>query len=547
MSKEKRRSRNLRSWEYKDQQSGLAFITSFLDKADQIERKNRIFNKEYPITVGMSFCSSLSRSLAIFFCGLSLLLSACESGYGPRLSEAYVYRDDDRRIEGEQYNELVENPFLSTEDHPTSSFAVDADGGAYSNVRRLIRDGIRPPAAAIRSEEFINYFPMDHPDPAPGEDIGLSGEVSACPWAMEHRLVRIGLKGRPLDTLPASNLVLLIDVSGSMRAEDKLPLLQQALTLLVEQLRPIDRIALVTYSGQSEVVLPSTSGGDKVEILAAIQELEAGGGTAGEAGIHTAYQIAEDHFIPNGNNRVIMATDGDFNLGVASQDELIALIEEKRDSGVLLTTIGTGSGNYQEGKMEQLANHGNGTYEYLDDLTQARKLFVQEYSKLFTVAIDVKVQVIFNPTLIQAYRLIGYENRTLDQAEFERDSTDAGEIGAGQTITALYEVVPQVDASTKDTPSFTVQFRYKKKPQSPSRRLSLAVVDQGLAFEAASEDHRWASAMASAALVLRASTHRGTATFATVLSWMEAATEHDPYGYREEAIKLMRKAQELYN
>jgi Ca-activated chloride channel homolog len=341
--------------------------------------------------------------------------------------------------------------------------------------------------------------------------------------------------------------VLLIDVSGSMRAEDKLPLLQQALTLLVEQLRPIDRIALVTYSGQSEVVLPSTSGGDKVEILAAIQELEAGGGTAGEAGIHTAYQIAEDHFIPNGNNRVIMATDGDFNLGVASQDELIALIEEKRDSGVLLTTIGTGSGNYQEGKMEQLANHGNGTYEYLDDLTQARKLFVQEYSKLFTVAIDVKVQVIFNPTLIQAYRLIGYENRTLDQAEFERDSTDAGEIGAGQTITALYEVVPQVDASTKDTPSFTVQFRYKKKPQSPSRRLSLAVVDQGLAFEAASEDHRWASAMASAALVLRASTHRGTATFATVLSWMEAATEHDPYGYREEAIKLMRKAQELYN
>ncbi|MEM9985154.1 MAG: von Willebrand factor type A domain-containing protein, partial [Bacteroidota bacterium] len=393
---------------------------------------------------------------------LLIIFPACESAYYPSLrqDEASAFRDSG--IEGEQYNSIVENPFYRTDEQPVSTFSVDADGGAYSNFRRIIRSGLLPPPAAIRTEEFINYFTYDIQEPEMGEDISLRGEISSCPWATDHRLISIGIKGRSLAEIPASNLVLLIDVSGSMSSSDKLPLLKDALALLVDQFRPEDRIALVTYAGSSKVKLKSTPGDQKETILKAIRRLETGGGTGGAKGITTAYEIAEENFIPNGNNRVIMATDGDFNVGISSQEELLELIEEKRESGIFLTTIGTGSGNYQEGKMEQIANHGNGTYEYLDDLEQAEKLFVHEYAKLFTVAKDVKVQVSFNPEIIQAYRLIGYENRVLSEEDFENDSTDGGEIGAGQTIAALYEIVPQIDIASKQEPSFSIQFRYKK-------------------------------------------------------------------------------------
>ena len=434
-----------------------------------------------------------------------------------------------------------------TDGQPVSTFSVDADGGAYSNFRRIIRSGLIPPPEAIRTEEFINYFNYDFQEPKAGEDISLQGEISSCPWATDHRLISIGIKGRTLPEIPTSNLVLLIDVSGSMSSPDKLPLLKDALVLLVEQFRPEDRIALVTYAGSSKVALNSTPGDQKEKILKAIEKLKTGGSTGGAKGIATAYEIAEENFIPNGNNRVVMATDGDFNVGISSQEELIDLIEEKRETGVFLTTIGTGSGNYQEGKMEQIANHGNGTYEYLDDIKQAEKLFVHEYSKLFTVAKDVKVQVKFNPEIIQAYRLIGYENRVLSEEDFENDSTDGGEIGAGQTIAALYEVVPQIDIASKQAPSFSVQFRYKKPSQNRSRALSLEIEDGGMDFGQASENHRWAAAVASFALVARGSSHKGTANFPMVINWMEQALEFDPHNYRSGALELAREASRMYD
>ncbi len=490
-----------------------------------------------------------SNSRLFFFSLLIALLGwSCDSTYGPSMQRAapadYAFESG---LEGEQYNQIEENPFLETSQEPISTFSVDADGGAYSNVRRIIRSGLTPPDDAIRTEEFINYFMYDYPEPVAGEDIGLSGEVSSCPWTPDNRLIRIGLKGRSLEEIPPSNLVLLVDVSGSMRSDDKLPLLKDALELLVEQFRPEDRIAIVTYSGSSEVLLESTPGSDKNKILRKIRKLRAGGSTAGAQGILTAYEIAQENFIQDGNNRVIMATDGDFNVGVSTQEDLLDLIEEQRESGVFLTTIGTGSGNYQEGKMEQIANHGNGTYEYLDDMEQAEKLFVHEYSKLFTVAKDVKVQVEFNPSMVQAYRLIGYENRLLDTEDFENDSTDAGEIGAGQTITALYEIIPAVGAATKNEPSFEIQFRYKQPDEDQSQLLTLEVLDEGVDFAQASENHRWAIAVAGYALVMRDSPYKGTANYASVINWMEAATSFDPYGYREAAIELVQESEFLFD
>jgi Ca-activated chloride channel family protein len=328
---------------------------------------------------------------------------------------------------GEQYNEIIENPFILTEEEAISTFSIDADGGSYANTRRFLNSNQLPPADAIRTEELVNYFDYDYPSMVNGHPIALNGEISSCPWAEGHRLIRIGIRGQeiPAAELPASNIVLLIDVSGSMKSADKLELLKAALNLFVDEMDAQDRIAIVTYAGNAGLVLESTPGDEKTTIKNAINSLGAGGSTAGAEGIITAYEIAQANFVEGGNNRIIVGTDGDFNVGPASQEEIVALIESKRDLGIFLTVVGFGTGNYNDALLEQLANNGNGTYEYIDQLEQAKKVFIYEYGKFYTVAKDVKVQVQFNPNLVHSYRLIGYENRLLDTEDFEDDEKDA--------------------------------------------------------------------------------------------------------------------------
>lgn len=470
---------------------------------------------------------------------ICLLVTSCYDDAG--LTAAREAAEDPSQ---EQYNLIIENPFVNTVDEPTSTFSIDADGGAYTNVRRLLNEGQKPDPNAIRTEEFINYFPFDYADPTDGEAIALNGEVSGCPWTPDNRLIRIGIKGKSFDQIPTTNFVLLIDVSGSMG--DDMDLIRESLLILTESFRDDDRIAIVTYAGSDKVHLESTPGSNASKIKRKINNLRSGGSTNGADGIITAYEIAQEHFIQGGNNRIILITDGDFNVGPSSQEDLIELIEEKRKTGVFLTTIGTGSGNYQEGKMEQLANHGNGTYEYLDNIEQAEKLFVHEFSKLYTVAKDVKVQVTFNPEMVTSYRLIGYENRVLDNQDFTNDSTDAGELGAGQTVTALYEIVPTTAAASKSDPSFTIDFRYKMPDEDQSRPLSLDVVDEGKTFEAASENMRFAGSVVSMALLMRDSEYKGNTSFDQIKGWMTKANTYDPYGYRAGALEFLELARPFY-
>jgi Ca-activated chloride channel homolog len=447
----------------------------------------------------------------------------------------------------DQYAEVIENPFVLTVQEPTSTFSIDADGGSYANARRFISASQLPPKDAIRTEEFINYFQYDYGEVDGLHPIGLNGEVSACPWAPEHRLVRIGMKGRdiPASALPPSNIVLLIDVSGSMNPSDRLPLLKQGFKLFVDQLTADDRLAIVTYAGQAGVALPSTPGDHKAAIKAAIDQLGSGGSTAGAQGIITAYEIAQQHFIAGGNNRVILGTDGDFNVGPSSREELVSLIESKRELGIFLTVLGVGRGNFNDAMLEQLANKGNGTYEYIDQLEQAKKVFLYEFGKFFTVAKDVKVQVHFNPAIVHAYRLIGYENRKLNTEDFEDDEKDAGEIGAGQTITALYEIVPVQGGTSLTAPAFQIDCRYKRPDEATSIPLTLSITDSGLAFEQASENLRFAAAAASFALLLRDSEYQGNTTFLTIRQWASGANSYDPHGLRHEFLQLVQRASQL--
>lgn len=481
----------------------------------------------------------MALALSLWSCGSEGLFSS-----GNYDSAAYDYTDTPG---GEGYDEIIENPFIEVSEEPTSTFSIDADGASYSNVRRFLNEGTMPPPNAVRTEELINYFDYDYPNVLAGHPIALNGEVSSCPWQEGHKLIRIGIKGKdiPQDDLPPSNLVFLIDVSGSMSSPDKLGLLQEGFKLLVEELSPEDRVAIVTYAGSAGVVLPSTPGSNKSAIIEAIDNLRAGGSTAGAQGIITAYEIAQSNFIEGGNNRIILATDGDFNVGVSSQEGLIELIEEKRELGVFLTVLGFGRGNLQDAKMEQLADNGNGNYEYIDNLNQARKVFVQELGKLYTVAKDVKVQVTFNPSVVQAYRLIGYENRVLNNEDFEDDEKDAGEIGANQAITALYEIKPAVGGSSLQVPSFTIDFRYKRPDEDQSIPLSLEITDSQQPFAQASESMRFSASVASFGLLLRSSDYRGSATYDQIRDWASGATVYDPDGYREEFVELVLKAKEL--
>ena len=465
----------------------------------------------------------------------------------------------------EAYNAINENRFLAAAANPLSTFSIDVDAASYSNVRRFLSQGMLPPKDAVRLEEMVNYFPYRYADRTGRHPFAVSTEVGPCPWEPEHRLVRIGLQARRVPTrdLPPSNLVFLIDVSGSMMTPDKLPLVQQAFRALVRELRPRDRVAIVVYAGAAGLVLPSTSGSEKATILEAIDRLQAGGSTAGGAGLRLAYDVAREHFDREGNNRVILATDGDFNVGVSSDAEMVRLVEKRREEGTFLTVLGFGTGNLKDSKMEQMADKGNGHYAYIDSFREAQKVFVQEFGgTLFTVAKDVKIQVEFNPARVQSYRLLGYENRLLAREDFADDRKDAGEMGSGHSVTALYETVPvgatpvavgddsltyqhvTLRPEARRSPELlTVRLRYKDPQGTSSRLLETPVVDR--AGGTASEDMRFASAVAEFALLLRDSDHRGQAGYEQVLELARGARGEDEQGYRGEFIGLVETARTL--
>jgi Ca-activated chloride channel family protein len=469
-------------------------------------------------------------------------------------------------VDREQYEHTAENEFLPVIDNPLSTFSIDVDRASYANMRRFIRDGRRPPAAAIRIEELVNYFEYDNPDPDGDEPFAILTDVTGCPWARDHRLARIGLQGRRMkaENLPPGNLVFLIDVSGSMQPPNKLALIKAAFPLLVAQLRAQDRVAIAVYAGSSGLVLESTSGDRKQTIVDALERLQAGGSTAGGEGIVLAYKIAQENFLPRGNNRVILATDGDFNVGVTSDGELVRLIEEKRKSGVFLTVLAVGEGNLQDAKMEKLADHGNGNYAYLDDILEAEKVFVSEMGgTLVTIAKDVKIQVEFNPARVESYRLIGYENRMLKREDFEDDRKDAGELGAGHAVTALYEIVPAASATGARTRKLrytetrvrsdagaaeellTVRLRYKAPDGERSREIERTAVDGGGKFASASDDFRFAAAVAEFGLLLRDSAFKGGAGLGHVIETARSARGRDPHGYRSEFVRLAEMCQAI--
>jgi Ca-activated chloride channel homolog len=473
----------------------------------------------------------------------------------------------EREFNTEAYKHIDENPFFEVARAPLSTFSIDVDTASYSNTRRFLRSGRLPPKDAVRIEELINYFSYDYPQPAGDAPFSINAEVSACPWNSKHRLVHIGLQGKRMhkEDLPPANLVFLLDVSGSMNSPDKLPLVKSSLRMLAEQLSARDRISIVVYAGSSGLVLPSTAGDRRGEILAALDSLEAGGSTNGGEGIHLAYRVASDNFIRGGINRVILATDGDFNVGTTSEGELARLIEEKRKSGVFLSVLGFGTGNVKDATMEMLADKGNGNYAYIDELPEARKVLGEQLgATIATIAKDVKIQVEFNPRQAAAYRLIGYENRLLRDQDFNDDTKDAGEIGAGHTVTALYEVVPYgqtyenpgVDALKYQQPArssshanskelLTIKVRYKDPEASDSKLLSAWVADGGATIESASNNFKFSSAVAGFGMLLRDSKYKGDARYTDVARLARAAASADAQGYRAEFIQLVERAQTL--
>ncbi|MBT3380649.1 MAG: DUF3520 domain-containing protein [Lentisphaerae bacterium] len=483
-------------------------------------------------------------------------------------------RDGPKRATGmddgpnrEAYDRIRDNPFMAVRTTPVSTFSIDVDTASYANMRRFLNQGRLPPKDAVRIEEMINYFTYDYSQPDNDRPFSINVELAGCPWERQHRLARIGLKGVQIDPdeRPASNLVFLLDVSGSMGSPNKLPLLKQAMKMLTANLTENDRVAIAVYAGASGLVLPPTSASRKHEILGALDRLSAGGSTNGGAGIELAYATAAQNFIKGGTNRVILATDGDFNVGVSSRGDLTRLIEEKAKSGVFLTVLGFGMGNYQDAQLEELADKGNGNYAYIDTAAEARKVLVDQIGgTLVTIAKDVKIQIEFNSAQVEAYRLIGYENRLLRAEDFNDDTKDAGEIGAGHTVTALYQIVPKgvrialpgVDPLKYQTPAaathaaysdelMTVKIRYKAPDGEVSKLIEGAVRDTGAGLATSSRDFRFAASVAAFGMVLRDSPHKGTADLGAILDLATDGAERDPHGYRREFIELVRKAQGL--
>ena len=466
----------------------------------------------------------------------------------------------------EAYDRITDNPFIRVSQDPLATFSIDVDTASYANVRRFISQNQMPPKDAVRIEEMINYFTYDYPQPTGPHPILAQMEVASAPWNPQHRLVRIGIKGKDLDLnrRPSSNLVFLIDVSGSMQPPEKLPLLKTAMKMLVEKLTENDRVSIVVYAGASGTVLPPTTGDRKDVILHALDNLEAGGSTNGALGIQLAYNLAVANYIRGGTNRVILATDGDFNVGVTNQGDLIRLIEDKAKSGVFLSVLGFGLGNLKDSTLEKLADSGNGNYAYIDTLNEARKVLVEEMGgTLVTIAKDVKLQIEFNPAQVNAYRLIGYENRVLRNEDFNNDLKDAGDMGAGHTVTALFEVVPAgvdlavpdvdplkyqtppatVRSSTRET--LTLKIRYKDPEGSQSKLMEVPLVDSGKSFVAASMDYRFAASVAAFGMILRDSPYKGNASLSAVLDMAEGSKGQDRNGYREEFIGLVNRTRSL--
>lgn len=476
-----------------------------------------------------------------------------------------TYPKPDDGFNTEDYDGIVENCFRAVKDNPLSTFSIDVDAASYSNVRRFINNGQLPPAGAVRTEELINYFRYDYPQPEDGKPFSIYTELSEAPWNNAHRLVLISLQGRKIATenIPPSNLVFLIDVSGSMEADNKLPLVKQSMKMLTDQLREKDKVAIVVYAGTAGLVLPATSGAYPQTIKDAIDRLTAGGSTAGGEGIKLAYTIARQNFIQGGNNRVILCTDGDFNVGASSDAEMEKLIEQERKSGVFLTVLGYGMGNYKDNKMQKLADKGNGNHAYIDDISEAKKVLVNEFGgTLFTIAKDVKLQVEFNPAKVEAYRLIGYENRILNKEDFNNDAKDAGELGSGHTVTALYEVIPagvksgfieEVDPlkygdNVKHSKNknaielMTVKFRYKNPDEEKSRLVEHPVTDAHVALNRTSDNFRLAAAVAQFGMLLTHSGFRQQSSYNNVLALAHSAIGSDAEGYRKGFIELVKKA-----
>lgn len=510
--------------------------------------------------------------------GLKKSIAAAEAernqqiGMRPYVSQPPPPKPTDQPAENfntEAYNNIVENQFVKASQKPLSTFSIDVDNASYANVRRFLNNGQRPPIDAVRIEEMINYFSYNYAQPVGPHPFNVITEAAACPWTADHQLVLVALQGRKYhrSELPPSNLVFLIDVSGSMGEENKLPLLKSSFRLLVEQLRPQDRVAIVVYAGAAGLVLPSTPGNEKEAILAALDRLQAGGSTAGGAGIQLAYQVAQENLLREGNNRVILATDGDFNIGPSSDGDMTRLIESKRSTGIYLTCLGFGMGNYKDSKMEQLADKGNGNYAYIDNLQEAKRYLVgQLEGTLFTIAKDVKLQLEFNPAVVQAYRLIGYENRLMRDEDFRDDAKDAGELGSGHTVTALYEVIPVgVKADLPDikplkyqdqprmTPDakhgdelLTVALRYKQPAADKATELQVAIKNDAQAnFTYSTENLRWAAAVAGFGMLLRDSQFKGTCNYELVQSLANGARGTDADGYRAEFIRLVGAARSL--
>jgi Ca-activated chloride channel family protein len=467
----------------------------------------------------------------------------------------------------ESYQPIVENGFNNAKDNPLSTFSVDVDNASYSNMRRFINNGQLPPADAVRIEEMVNYFSYDLSGPKDNEPVAIHTELSSAPWNPAHRLLRIGLKAKTIatDKLPASNLVFLLDVSGSMQDANKLPLVKAAMKMLVDELRPKDKVTIVAYAGEAGLRLAPTSGGDKARIDSVIDQLYAGGSTNGGEGIKLAYKMAVDNFIKNGNNRIIMATDGDFNVGPSSDGDMESLIVKERATNVAISIMGVGMGNVKDSKMETLADKGNGNYFYIDNITEARKALVSEFGgTMFTVAKDVKLQVEFNPAKVQAYRLLGYEDRMLNKEDFNNDRKDAGDMGSGHTVTALYEIVPagikddysvsvdplkyqkidEVKKSTSDE-MLTIKFRYKQ-PDSMVSKLSQAVVyDNPENLNRTSADFKFAAAVAEFGMLLRDSQFKQKSNYDQAISLARQGKGEDNDGYRSEFIKLAESAKLL--
>lgn len=471
-------------------------------------------------------------------------------------------RPDYNQQHQEAYDAIEENGFKEVSTSPLSTFSIDVDAASYSNVRRHLKQGKMPPKDAVRIEEFINYFSYDYPDPKGEHPFSITTEFADNPWNKQTKLVHIGLQGERIKTkdLPPSNLVFLIDVSGSMYQHNRLPLVKKSLAMLVDNLNPEDRVAIVVYAGAAGEVLPSTPAANKAAIIEAINQLEAGGSTAGGAGIKLAYKVATENFIKNGNNRVIICTDGDFNVGQTSNAEMHRLIEKQRETGVFLTCLGYGMGNYKDSKLETLADKGNGNYAYIDDLMEAKKVLVNEMgATLVTIAKDVKLQVEFNPTVVKSYRLVGYENRLLNNEDFNDDKKDAGELGAGHSVTAIYEIeLANSDNENRVDPLkyqegktsgnkeevLTVKFRYKA-PNGHKSKLLSEVVKVNDFKKKASEDFNWSAAVAMYAMYLRESEYLQEVDLAKITALAKAAIGKDVRGYRSEFMQLLALTEKL--